>query len=225
MADDSLNSVTFLDIACLLKITQDTTLEKFGGVINASVFDAANIAGTLKQKGLITFSSGFPGPTGMQLTDAAKNLLNDINARSSEPADTLDNEILVQLSGGKRLPNELQSALNLVPKDLAYRLYKLYKQNLLNYELRNGNVELLLTEQGFLKAKAAPSQASTVQAQAQANGAQPQAQEQQEAAAEVTEMSQMQNELPKPKNGNTVRNIAVLLAAIVIIIIAIVLRH
>ncbi len=152
MAADT--NISFLDVACLLRISPDTTLEKFGSLINASVFDAANIAGTLKQKGLVDFSSGFPGPTSMQLTDAAKALISELDAKSGEPLDSLDEEILTQLSGGKRIPSELQASLNIISRDLAFRLYKLYKQNFVNYELKNGNVELLLTEQGFLKAKA-----------------------------------------------------------------------
>ena len=53
------------------------------------------------------------------------------------------------------MPTELQSSLNIRPKDLALRLYKLSRQGLIGYELRNGNVELMLTEQGFLKSKTA----------------------------------------------------------------------
>ena len=40
-------NINFLDLACLLKIEKDTTLERFGSVINASIFDAANITGSL----------------------------------------------------------------------------------------------------------------------------------------------------------------------------------
>ena len=151
MADD--DKITFLDLACLLKIQQDTTLERFGSTINASVFDAANITGSLKQKGLIDFTAYYPGPNSIVLTDAGKKLQEESEAKSSATSDDLDDEILRQLSGGKRHPLELQNTLNIRPKDLALRIYKLFKQNLLGYELRNGTVELMLTEQGFLKAK------------------------------------------------------------------------
>ncbi|MEM0074339.1 MAG: hypothetical protein QW091_00545 [Candidatus Micrarchaeaceae archaeon] len=242
MAENALNTVNFLDLACIFKITPDSTLEKFGGIINASVFDAANIAGTLKQKGLITFSSGFPGPTGMQLTDAAKNLLNDVTARSTEPLDNLDDEILQQLAGGKRVPVELQSALSVVPKDLAYRIYKLYKQNMLNYELKNGNVELLLTEQGFLRVKSPKAQAGVAQPQAamQASQAGTGAQEgavsfaaqtsQQQAQAptaeqQASDISQLQNELQKPKPKGGKKLLVVLLVILVIVIIAVIITR
>ncbi len=148
MASDEIN---FMDLACILKITPDTVLEKFGSLINASFFDASNIAGTLKQKGLIDFTSNYPGPNGMVLTDAGKNLINEANTRSAEPFDNLDGTILTQLSAGKRLPNELSTTLNLRPKDLALRLYKLYKQEYMTYELKNGSVDMMLTEKGFLK--------------------------------------------------------------------------
>jgi len=236
------SSVNFLDIACLLKINPDTTLEKLGGLINASVFDAANIAGTLKQKNLIEFGAEFPGPTGMQLTDVAKNLLNELNARSTEPIDVLDVEILKQLSGGKRMPIELQNTLNLLPRDLAFRLYKLYKQNFISYNLKNGNVELMLTEQGFLKANesakpaqqanAAPSigQAANVQAQVQAPStasqqqaqvAQAQAQAQQENQQQIQEIAQ---EMQKPK-GAKMKYVAVLIVVIVLAIAVLAAKH
>ncbi len=226
MAENS-NEINFLDVVCILRITPDMTEEKFSGAINASYFDAANLVGTLKQKGLIDINSGFPGPTSIVLTDSAKALLNDLNARSSEPLDVLDSEILRQLSGGKRLPMELQSTLNLVSKDLAYRLYKLYKQNLLTYELRNGNVELLLTEQGFLKANAtslqAPASAPQQQVQQGTAGAQAQqATAPQQQAQQAQEINQMQKELVKPKQSRKA-NIMVLAVAVVVIVLAVLL--
>jgi hypothetical protein len=151
--------ITFTDFACLLKITPETTLEKFGSTINASIYDAAQISGTMKQKGLIDFTAYYPGPNSMTITDAGKALKAEAEAKSAETLDNLDEEILIQLSGGKRLPLELQSTLNLRPKDLTLRLYKLSKQGYIGYELRNGSVELMLTEQGFLKAKAAKAAA------------------------------------------------------------------
>jgi len=213
VADANVN-ISFLDVACLLRITPDTTLEKFGSLINASVFDAANLAGTLKQKGLVDFSSGFPGPTAMQLTDSAKALINELDAKAGEPLDSLDEEILFQLSGGKRIPSELQTALNIVPRDLAFRLYKLYKQNLLNYELKNGNVELLLTEQGFLRAK------EKAKAQQTAQQAQPQAQAQAEGGLgqEVQNEIEIQQALGM-KKSNSKKGIIGLVILIIILII------
>ncbi|MDE1850281.1 MAG: hypothetical protein KGH54_00605 [Candidatus Micrarchaeota archaeon] len=128
-------------------------MEKFGGLINTSFFDASTIAGTLKQKGLIEFTNDYPGPNGLLVSALGKSVLGEAEAKSAEPFDMLDSTILQQLSGGKRLPVELGNSLNLRSKDLAFRLYKLYRQNYIIYDLKNGGVELLLTEGGFLKIK------------------------------------------------------------------------
>lgn len=145
--------INFLDMACLMKIGPDTVMEKFGGLINTSFFDASTIAGTLKQKGLIEFTNDYPGPNGLLVSAMGKTLLGEAEVKSAEPFDMLDSSILQQMSGGKRLPMELGNSLNIRSKDLAFRLYKLYKQNYIIYDLKNGGVELLLTEGGFLKIK------------------------------------------------------------------------
>lgn len=147
------DEITFMDLASILKITPNTPLEKLGSALNASIFDASNVAGTLKQKGLIEFTANYPGPNAITITDQGKALLQEADSKAASPLDALDESILTQLSGGKRIPVELQNTLNLRPRDLAMRLYKLNKQSLLIYELKNGGVELLLTEQGFLRAK------------------------------------------------------------------------
>jgi len=176
---DSEDNINFLDVACLFKIAAETTLERFGSTINASVFDAANLTGTLKQKGLIDFTAYYPGPNSIILTEAGTKLKVDMDAKAADPLDTLDDEILRQMSGGKRYPLELQNTLNIRSRDLAFRIHKLCKQNLLSFELKNGNVELMLTEQGFLKAKT-PSQPAQAP-QPQPGQAQPQAQQQAQA--------------------------------------------
>ena len=145
--------INFLDLACLLRIGPDTVMEKFGGLINTSFFDASTIAGTLKQKGLIEFTNDYPGPNGILISQLGKSIITEAEAKGSEPFDTLDSTILQQMSGGKRVPMELGNSLNIRSRDLAMRLYKLYKQNYIIYDLKNGGVELLLTEGGFLKVK------------------------------------------------------------------------
>jgi hypothetical protein len=213
MADEEI--ITFTDLACLFKITPETTLEKFGSTINASIYDAAQISGTLKQKGLIDFTAYYPGPNSMTITDAGKALKDEAEAKSAETLDNLDEEVLVQLSGGKRMPIELQSSLNIRPKDLALRIYKLSKQGLIGYELRNGNVELMLTEQGFLKAKAsqavnAPTATPPQQVAAQGAPA---------GAAQTNPKGDQPLGMPKKDRG--MRTIGIAVAAIVILIIAI----
>ena len=149
---------TFMDLVSLLQITPNTPLEKLGSALNSSIFDASNIAGTLKQKGLIEFTAYYPGPNTITITPAGTGLISEANLKSAEPLDHLDTTILQQLSGGKRSPLDLQNTLNLRPKDLALRLYKLYKQGFAIYELKSGTVAIMLTEKGFLNAKANPTQ-------------------------------------------------------------------
>ncbi len=156
----AVEDINFLDIAVLMKLTPDTPMEKLGGLINASFFDASFIAGSLKQKGLIEFSSDYPGPNAIIITQVGKNLLAEAETKGVEPFDNLDTEILEQLSTGKRTPTELVEALNLRNKDVALHIYKLYKQNFIIYELKNGNVDLLLTEGGFLKIKMNPGESA-----------------------------------------------------------------
>ncbi len=144
---------TFFDLACLLKINSDTVLEKFGGIINANFLDAQNIAGSLKQKGLIDFSPSYPGPSNMVVTEYGRKVIADANIKSTEALDKLDFDILLQMAGGKRRADELANTLNLRGKDLAFRLYKLYAQNFIVYSMSNGNADLTLTEKGFLKVK------------------------------------------------------------------------
>ena len=161
------DDVDFLDLACIVKIAPETVLDKLSGQINASFFDASNIAGTLKVKGLIDFSSTFPGPNGIVVTDKGKAYIAEAEAKTTAPFDSLDGDILRQLGAGKRITKELGPSLNIRQKDLALRIYKLSRQGLLIYELKNGNVELMLTESGFLKVKTLPG------AQAQMPGSTP----------------------------------------------------
>ncbi|MEM0201240.1 MAG: hypothetical protein QXD23_02440 [Candidatus Micrarchaeaceae archaeon] len=146
------DEINFLDLAVLMRIVPNTPLEKLGGLINSSIFDASNIAGTLKQKSLIEFSASYPGPNAMNITETGTALINEANGHSNDPFDKLDETVLQQLSGGKRTPTELQTTLNLRPKDLAFRIYKETKQGFVTYEIKNGTVEIMLTEKGFLKA-------------------------------------------------------------------------
>ncbi len=151
------DEITFMDLACLMSLTPDITFEKFGSAINSSIFDASNLAGTLKQKQLIDFSSYYPGPNTIVISETGKTLMAEADTKATTPFDTLDQEVLTQVSGGKRIPIELQNTLNIRSKDLALHLYKLWKQGLIIYELRSGTVNLQLTEAGYLKAKGTPT--------------------------------------------------------------------
>jgi hypothetical protein len=167
MNDSMPDEINFLDLAVLLKITPNTPLEKLGGLINASIFEASNLAGGMKQKGLIEFSANYPGPNSMTVTEAGKALIAEGDTKGAEPFDHLDDSILQQLAGGKKTPLELQSLLNVRARDLALRLYKEWKQGFLTYDLKNGMVDVTLTEKGFLLAKKPPMPAAGVMPAAQ----------------------------------------------------------
>jgi hypothetical protein len=201
----------------LFKITQDTTLERFGGTINASVFDAANITGSLKQKGLIDFTAYYPGPNSITLTEVGKKLKDDVETKSTSAIDNLDDEILIQMSGGKRYPIELQNTLNIRPMDLAFRIYKLFKQNLVAYELKNGNVELMLTEQGFLRAKT-PQTVQTPQVQPQtATMKPPSTPAQQIAGKEGAAKANEQIKTPKKHRSMLIPLILIIILALLVV--------
>ncbi|MDE1855070.1 MAG: hypothetical protein KGH57_01995 [Candidatus Micrarchaeota archaeon] len=212
-------NINFLDLTCLLKIEKDTTLERFGSVINASVFDAANITGSLKQKGLIDFTAYYPGPNSIVVTDAGNKLKADAEAKSGESIDALDLEVLRQMSGGKRYPAELQSTLNVRSKDLAFRLYKLNKQNFVGYELKNGNVELTLTEQGFLQAKPMQTVQTPVQKQVQQEPQVAQPQEGATAMRPEAPAGPMDSKIPPLKlHGKPRRKLWIGVAAVIVVV-------
>ena len=223
-----MDDITFLDLACLMKISEDTTLERFGSAINASIFDASNIAGTLKQKDLIDFTSIFPGPNSIAVTEKGKAALTEAEQRAATPFDNLDKSILLQISSGKSSPKDIQSSISLNSRDLAMRLYKLSRQNLLTYELKSGQVEILLTEQGFLKASPSQTQPMQPMRQMQPTPApQPTAQQPSQQPSTVQQPGQSDQQTapkaiqfqPKPMNKKQLAMVGVAAAAIIIVLV------
>jgi hypothetical protein len=148
-------SVGFVELIALTRITPDSTVEKFGSLINSSFFDASNILATLKQKGLVDFVTAFPSQSTLKVTEKGNALLEEVTRRSTEPIDQLDLAILSQLAGGKRILVDLGSALNVSPMDLAIHIFKLAAQQDLTYELVNASVSMYLSEKGFVAVKSA----------------------------------------------------------------------
>lgn len=142
----------FVDLAVLQRIEPDTVVEKFGSKINSSFFDAANMLGTLKQKGLIDFRSSFPGPSEVLVTEKGKQLLAEAEARSMQGLDKLDEVILGAIAGGSREPKAIGERINLRASDLAFHLNRLVKQNCASYVFKSGRIEFSLTEEGFRRA-------------------------------------------------------------------------
>jgi len=144
-----MNELTFLDLAILKKVDAESTVEKFGSMINTSFFETANLLGTIKIKGYINIVPSVGGVSSVALTDAGNSLLAFAEQKSGEPIEPLDNAILHALAGGARELDALQTALNIRGADLAYHINKLVKQGFMDFEIRSAKVYFVLTEMGF----------------------------------------------------------------------------
>ncbi len=165
------DEITFFDLAALIKIKPGTTVEKYGGMINSSFFDGANVLGTLSQKKLVSLSTAMPDQNPITITDVGKQLINEAEGRSKGEFDHLDLAILTAVSSGKTLPLDIGKAVNVRPKDLAMHLYKLNSTDFLTYEFVTNNVNIMLTEKGFAQVKAGmPQKAPPPQSQSQQQG-------------------------------------------------------
>ena len=149
MADEP----NFLDLVALSKITPDLVVEKFGGKINSSFFDGSNILGALRLKGLIDFTANFPGQSIITVTDQGKQLLKEAADKSTLAFDSIDLSILQQLQMGRRSYIDIGNAVNLRPKDLAMHIYKLSQQQYAVEEIKNGALDIMLSEKGLMQAK------------------------------------------------------------------------
>jgi len=144
-----MNELTFLDLAVLLKIDTESTVEKFGSAINTSFFETANLLGTMKLKGYLDIMSSVGGLSRVVLTDAGASILTVANEKSREPIDALDSSILATLASGVRDLEGISNAINIRQGDLAYHLHKLSIQQYIDYTLRSAKIYVSLTEKGF----------------------------------------------------------------------------
>lgn len=94
MADEP----NFVDLFALTKVTPDAVVERFGSTINSSFFDASNILGGLKIKGLIDFTTLFGNQNSITVTDSGKQLLDEAAKKAMEPFDQLDLAVVMQLT-------------------------------------------------------------------------------------------------------------------------------
>ena len=178
-----MRELTFLDIVVLQRMEPDSVVERFGSKMNSSFFDTANILGGLKLKGYIDILSS-PGNSEIKITESGSKVLEEAEARSGEEVDALDNAITEYIAAGTRDVNALMGELNVRSSDLALHLYKLAKKNLIDYEVRSGKVELMLTEEGF-KRVSPEKRASIKQAKAGKEEATKAAREIEEEAKEI----------------------------------------
>lgn len=144
-----MNELTFLDLVILKKVDAESTVEKFGSLINTSFFESANLLGTIKIKGYINIESSVGGISRVVLTDAGNSLLAFSAQKAAEPIEPLDNAILHALAGGARELEALQHELNIRSADLAYHINKLVTQGFMDFEVRSAKVYFVLTEMGF----------------------------------------------------------------------------
>lgn len=144
-----MNELNFLDIIILKKIDADSSVEKFGSMINTSFFETANLLGTIKIKGYINIESSLGGISKVTMTDAGTSILAMADQRARDQIEPLDNAILHAIAGGVKEMEALRSSLNIRSGDLAYHIHKLVSQGFLDYEVRSAKVNFVLTEQGF----------------------------------------------------------------------------
>ena len=152
-----MDELTFQDLALLEKISENTVVDgqgasSLGSRINSSFFDAANMLGTLKQKGLIEFKSQFPSATEVEITTKGRNLMAEADERAKQEMDKIDEVILSQIANGYKEPKHIRDKLNLRETDLAFHLKRISAQNFASYVFRSGRIEFSLTDQGFGKA-------------------------------------------------------------------------
>ena len=148
MTPASDRELTFMDLVVLQRIGPDTTLERFGSKINSSYFDAANILGTIKLKGYVDIESAI-GASKVSVSDGGKAVLAMAEEKSQGEIDSLDRGILAAVSRGTKEVDRIGERLNVRSADLAYHIYKLVKNNYIDYDLRAGKVSVMLTESGF----------------------------------------------------------------------------
>ncbi|MFA6489871.1 MAG: hypothetical protein WCT52_04275 [Candidatus Micrarchaeia archaeon] len=144
-----MNELNFLDLAVMKKIDAESSVEKFGSIINTSFFETANLLGTIKIKGYISIESSLGGISRVTITDAGTSILAVAEQRAKEPIEPLDNAILHAVAGGTKDMEALRSALNIRSSDLTFHLYKLISQGFMDYEIRAAKVSFVLSEQGF----------------------------------------------------------------------------
>ncbi|PIT84844.1 hypothetical protein COU37_01135 [Candidatus Micrarchaeota archaeon CG10_big_fil_rev_8_21_14_0_10_45_29] len=157
------NEITYLDLAVLKKLDSESTVEKFGMKINTSFFDAANLLGSMKIKGLIDMQSSIGGQSPITIASEGKELLSTAIQRAAEPINSLDQAILSTLVTGVRELGSLQNSINIRSKDLAFHLYKLKAYDYVDDSIQSAKVSFSLTEKGFLLTRSYRSSASAAE--------------------------------------------------------------
>ncbi|MDO8339631.1 MAG: hypothetical protein Q7T16_03155 [Candidatus Burarchaeum sp.] len=141
--------LTFDDILILQRIDAESVLERFGSKINASFFEAANLLGTLKLKGLVDIEAS-PGLSKVWLTPTGKSVLEKAKTMAGEEISPLDFSILQAVARGAKDAKGAAAMLNIRSSDLAFHLNKLFEQGFIDSSFKMGKVTVVLTEKGFM---------------------------------------------------------------------------
>jgi len=141
--------INFLDVILISRVDNETTLENYGGKINTSFFEAANLMGLLKVKGLVMFEQSIGGKSPVKLTDKAVTVLNLMKERSEEGITNLDKAILNAIADGATNHIAIESVVNVASFDVALHLYKLYTTSKIEYTISSGKLTIRLTEKGY----------------------------------------------------------------------------
>ncbi|MEM2963043.1 MAG: hypothetical protein QXW70_01015 [Candidatus Anstonellales archaeon] len=144
-----MDELTFLDLAVLRRIDDDTVVERFGSKINTSFFESANLLGSMKVKGYIDFETVLGGMSKVSLTESGRHLLKRATEKAQEDLDSLDDTILAAIGRGTTDPDKISVEISVKPSDVAFRLDKLVYNNYIDYTIRNAKITLALTEAGF----------------------------------------------------------------------------
>jgi len=142
-------NLTYLDFLVLVKIDQNSVIERFGPAINTSFFETANLLGTLKVKGFVDLETSIGGMSRISLTETGRQAIEFCNKGTLEPLDSLDNAVLAGVGRGYVSLDRLTEFLNVKPSDLAVHLNKLSVQGFLEPSIKSAKVSLVLTEKGF----------------------------------------------------------------------------
>ncbi|MDD5317270.1 MAG: hypothetical protein PHF51_00900 [Candidatus ainarchaeum sp.] len=150
-----MDELTYADLAVLGQIDENTTVDNLGPKINSSFFDAANIAGTLKLKGYVELAPSLSA-TAVTITEKGKSVLKLANEKGAQDLDALDEAILRSIANGYKDPRHLEDKLNVRGSDVAFHIHRVVMQDYASAVIRNGRIELSLTEEGYKKGNLDP---------------------------------------------------------------------
>ncbi|BCS90866.1 MAG: hypothetical protein ARM1_0323 [Candidatus Micrarchaeota archaeon] len=159
------NPYTFNELIALTRINDEASVERFSSIMNMQYFDASNLLGSLKAKGLIDFSSiSLTNASKIDITESGKRFFEYALSESTKDIDQLDIELIRRISNGTNDFNNLKKSLNIFETDLTLHLFKLFRKGYVNYSIADANNSYFtLTSSGFILLKNSESNESKEQ--------------------------------------------------------------